>query len=102
MLRSSLGGNPDGSHLPIASTTDPTAPAEKMEYIPLEYAQKKINKLVADYTTLKTHYDEHISQLNDFHMKTNAEMKDYYETFIRDLKRKALGRSMVMCNSYVW
>lgn len=90
MLRNGVIVNTDGSNLPLTSTID-TAAAEKVEYIPLEYAQKKINKLVTDYTTLKSHYDEHISQLNDFHMKANAGMKDYYENFIKDLKRKALG-----------
>ena len=64
---------------------------DKVEYIPLEFAQKKINKLVTDYTTLKAHYDEHITQLNDFHMKTNSEMKDYYENFIKG-DRQALNR----------
>ena len=71
-------------------STQSMVEGEKVEYIPLEYAQKKINKLVSDYGTLKAHYEEHISQLNDFHMKTNKEMKDYYENFIRDLKKKAL------------
>ena len=78
MLRNGVvvGGDP-------GTTSSSLEGSEKVEYIPLEFAQKKINKLVTDYTTLKAHYDEHITQLNDFHMKTNAEMKDYYENFIK-------------------
>lgn len=82
MLRNGVlvGGEAANSSLPSQAVMEGT---DKVEYIPLEFAQKKINKLVTDYTTLKAHYDEHITQLNDFHMKTNSEMKDYYENFIK-------------------
>jgi hypothetical protein len=69
MLRNGVVVGADGSSLPSGATIEGDT---KVEYIPLEYAQKKINKLVTDYTTLKSHYDEHITQLNDFHMKTNS------------------------------
>ena len=82
MLRNGIlvGGETANSSLPSQTVMEGS---DKVEYIPLEFAQKKINKLVTDYTTLKAHYDEHITQLNDFHMKTNSEMKDYYENFIK-------------------
>ena len=63
---------------------------EKEAYIPMEFAQSKMEEVTNDLNLLKTGYDHYISKMKVFYDNQNKETKSHYETYILDLKKKAL------------
>lgn len=62
----------------------------KEEYIPYVFAEGKVRQMAADMTTIREKYEKHIAVMTESSNSKIAELKEYYDNYIKDMKRKAL------------
>jgi hypothetical protein len=62
----------------------------KEEYIPYVFAEEKVKQISSDMTRMRDKYEKHIVVMADRSNAKVAELKAYYDTYIKDLKKKAL------------
>ena len=85
--------NIESAHLAKDTLTHPVIDPSlvtQIEYIPLELAEGSLNKASDTIKGLQQQYEHHIISLKDQHIKVLANMKAHYETYIKDIKQKAL------------
>jgi DNA repair exonuclease SbcCD ATPase subunit len=63
---------------------------EHESYIPMEFAQAKVQEVSTDLNLLKTGYDHYICKMKMFYDSQDKETKSHYENYILELKKKAL------------
>ncbi|RYH23039.1 hypothetical protein EON65_18385, partial [archaeon] len=63
--------------------------AEKVEYIPKDFAEQKVKALTNNTNQLKETYHAHIGRLDSHYQTALKDCKDHYESIIKDLKKKA-------------
>jgi hypothetical protein len=78
----------DGSGYVIPAISEDVV--EKADYVPLDFAQKKINTIAEESNRLREAYQKHLQELDAYYRQSSAETKEHYETLIKDLKAKAL------------
>lgn len=62
----------------------------KEEYIPYVFAEGKIRQMANSMSLMKDKYEKHIIVLTDKSTAKIKELKEYYDAYIKDMKKKAL------------
>ena len=62
----------------------------KEEYIPYVFAEAKMRQMANTMSLLKDKYEKHITVLTEKSTAKVKELKEYYDTYIKDMKKKAL------------
>eukprot|EP00600_Ochromonadales_sp_CCMP1393_P009763 CAMPEP_0174963216 /NCGR_PEP_ID=MMETSP0004_2-20121128/5205_1 /TAXON_ID=420556 /ORGANISM="Ochromonas sp., Strain CCMP1393" /LENGTH=1919 /DNA_ID=CAMNT_0016211813 /DNA_START=58 /DNA_END=5817 /DNA_ORIENTATION=- len=78
----------DGSGYVIPAIAEDSV--EKSDYVPLEFAQSKIQDVTQDSKNMREAYQKHLNELETYYRKTMDDAKNHYEKVIRDIKAKAL------------
>ena len=77
----------DGSAVEVAELEQNI---ERTAFVPLSFTQSKVSEVVFDLEKMKVKYEEHVVRLKEFYEKALAGTKSHYETYILDLKSKAM------------
>jgi hypothetical protein len=68
---------------------------EKTNFVPLDFAQSRIKAIEDDSVNIKSKYDERLQGMNVYYQSLLEKSKKHYESFIIEVKDKAVKQSDV-------